>query len=410
MFEGKPLSKMTYADLEAYLREGNEEGTRLDYKEEAVSDVPKICCAFANTAGGHLILGVREERGPKGEKTKRPDPDNVPGLTARDWEASLMGKIRDRTRPPVVPEVKALQIPGRTEMVVVVRVEESVDAPHEVHVSSGPEIPVRRGDDTKSAGVDDVERLIYRRDRLRGGGMQPLWPQHFGTRLRTDPSSVARETPQPPSVAVAIRPRRVASLRFDFDAALDEKLKQLGVTNRLLDGSGGYRASSSGVALEMPAGGTPRSRVEVLRSGAILAAEALKPRRSKPRIDDSAGGSGLRPEVATHRFDDVAELPLNAVHFAARAYATVGPAVEMEVLLDFSECHGHVLELRASEGHRAYSGTVPEAPAGGRTLYPLTVRTDGQGEPLEDDLVGLLRDASRAFGVSAPDEVLRRFL
>ena len=385
MFEGRPLSGMTYADLEAYLREGNEEGTRLDYKEEAVSDVPKICCAFANTAGGHLILGVREERGPKGEKTKRPAPDDVPGLVARDWEASLMGKIRDRTRPPVVPEVKALRIPGRTEMVVVVRVEESADAPHEVHVSSGPEIPIRRGDDTKSAGVDDVERLIYRRDRLREGGVQPLVPDHFGTRLRTDPRSVARDTPQPPSVAVAIRPRRVASLRFDFDAALDDPCTSA-------------------------AGGTPRSRVEVLRFGAILAAEALKPQRSTPRIDDSAGRSGLRPEVATHSFDDVAELPLNAVRFASRAYATVGPAVEMEVLLDFSECHGHVLEMRASEGHRAYSGTVPEAPAGGRTLYPLTVRTDGQGDPLEDDLVGLLRDASRAFGVSAPDEALRRFL
>lgn len=169
MLEGKPLSQVTYADLDEYLREGNEEGTRLDYKREAVGEVPRIACAFTNTAGGHLILGIDEKRGPKGEKSKRPDPDNVPGLAPKDWEASLTGKIRDRTRPPVVPEVKALTIPGRPEMIVVVRVEESADAPHEVHVSSGPEIPIRRADDTKSAGLDDVERMIYRRDRLRSG-------------------------------------------------------------------------------------------------------------------------------------------------------------------------------------------------------------------------------------------------
>lgn len=57
MFEGRPLSKITYADLDAFLREENEEGTRLDYKREMVSDVTKIACAFANVASRHLIIG-----------------------------------------------------------------------------------------------------------------------------------------------------------------------------------------------------------------------------------------------------------------------------------------------------------------------------------------------------------------
>ncbi len=56
---------MTYPNLESFLREGNEEGTRLDYKREWVSDIPRVACAFANTSGGHIVVGVEELRGPE---------------------------------------------------------------------------------------------------------------------------------------------------------------------------------------------------------------------------------------------------------------------------------------------------------------------------------------------------------
>jgi hypothetical protein len=46
----------------------------------------------------------------------------------------------------VSPEIVVLDIPNRPDrVVVVIRVDESSDAPHEVHVSSTSEIPVRRG-------------------------------------------------------------------------------------------------------------------------------------------------------------------------------------------------------------------------------------------------------------------------
>jgi hypothetical protein len=221
VFEGQPLPKSDYSDLKTFLDEQNEEGTRLEYKQEWVGDIPKIACAFANTSGGDIIVGVKEIKpsGKKAGKVNVPDPNDIVGIDPRtkDWKASAKTKISSNTRPPVVPEVELFDIPSKPgRAVLVVRVEESLDAPHEVYVSSTPEMPVRRGDSTQSIGLDDVERLIQRRDRIRQGTGVELVPEFFERLLGPTPSYDPERLGVPPTVAVAIRPRRISSLRFDF--------------------------------------------------------------------------------------------------------------------------------------------------------------------------------------------------
>lgn len=58
MFEGKPLPRLTYANLDGFLHEGNEEGTHLDYEQEAVSDEPRIY-----SPGGSPCAGERPKNG-----------------------------------------------------------------------------------------------------------------------------------------------------------------------------------------------------------------------------------------------------------------------------------------------------------------------------------------------------------
>ncbi len=403
MFEGKPLSRMTYADLDGFLREDNEEGTRLDYKEEAISDLPKIACAFANTAGGHLVLGVKEKRDKRGNKTKKPDPDDVPGLPAKDWESSLLGKIRDRTRPPVVPEVKALEVPGKPGRVaVVVRVEESLDAPHEVHVSSGPEIPVRRADDTKSAGVDDVERMIYRRDRVRSGSFGPPTPNFFRRLLVPDPTYDLQGAGDPPTVAAVVRPRRLSGLSFDFDADLDAELYRLGQRTEVVRRARGYSASQGMVSLELPGGRDHvEQRLDLLRTGEVFAARALRVAIGEPRLRNETAVPGDR----WLDFGELIEPVLNVSRFAAAAYATRRPGVELEVLISFDQCQGHRTALRTPAGD--YDGTMRSGVEGPARL--LSVATDAGGGADAEGLRDLVREASRAFGIRAPEEAISHY-
>ena len=137
-----------------------------------------------------MVVGVEEKRDRKDPKIKLkiPDPVNVPGLKPKDWEASASDAVRSRTRPGLVPEAEALEILNHPDgyVVLLVRVEESLEAPHEVHATCTPEILVWRGGNTESAGLDDVERMIYRRDRVRGVDLEPLVPEFFEGGIGTE--------------------------------------------------------------------------------------------------------------------------------------------------------------------------------------------------------------------------------
>lgn len=60
MFGDKRLHQVEHADLMAFLSERREEGVRLDYKENWTPKIVATACAFANTYGGYLLLGVKE--------------------------------------------------------------------------------------------------------------------------------------------------------------------------------------------------------------------------------------------------------------------------------------------------------------------------------------------------------------
>jgi ATP-dependent DNA helicase RecG len=99
---------MTSADLAILLQEG--EGTTIEYKESLSSSISREITALANTVGGKILLGVR-------------DDGKIIGI--RDSNL-LRARIQDVARncdPPVQVTVEPM------EKVIVIHVRESAEKP-----------------------------------------------------------------------------------------------------------------------------------------------------------------------------------------------------------------------------------------------------------------------------------------
>lgn len=417
MFEGRPLHELGYADLHALFEEGKPEGTRLDYKLKWGEEVVRDAAAFANTAGGDIIIGVDEKaaQGKRKGKTDVPDPDKVYGESGiKNWKADIEAKIRSRTRPPVIAEVVSVPIPAKPERaVVVIRVPESQEPPHEDHVGPEPAIFVRRGPNTVSAGVDDVERMMRQREQARRS-RTPLDVEFFHRRLGPEPCFDPERRGHPPTVAVAIRPSRVAGLRLTPDTVTDNQLEELSMTSYLTNNRE-LRPTPWGVVIESPASGTPKMRVEVHRDGTILGAEALRANvetRSATTgevVEREATDFGAPGEPVVEdkelAFLEMTDLALNVTRFAARTYSLVRLGVDMEVVFGVSGCQGHRLDV--SQQSMMPGGPFYQQPVTGREIMRVDPET---GKALDEDLFRMVRDLSRWFGLRLSDRQIGKCL
>ncbi len=113
-------------------------------------------------------------------------------------------------------------------------------------------------------------------------------------------------------------------------------------------------------------------------------------------------------------FREVAELPVNAAGFAAACHGLVGrTGEEMEACFGFLHCEGHSLKFPERSGYDTLSFGVSGAEPGfgRRSSYVSAILAPDPktGEVPKAELLGLLRDASRFFGASAPDKVLAKY-
>lgn len=273
MFD-KPLDELNYADVRAFLDQEVPEGPSLDYKRELTGGLPDTACAFANTAGGYILLGVGEG------KEDLPDPDNIPGLDpGKKPRSAAVSRITSRTRPTVVPEVSGpIELDdGSGKVVLVVHVRESRDAPHEV-MGASPRILVRRGTKNESIGLVDVERLISRRNaalEARGWGLPIEYLDQQMATMRADGP--------PPVAAIVARPYKAPSFRFDLDAELDREIEQVANAHDLGPGVSPAHPTPYGLTMALEAdigwrgerqlrptaGGGPRRWRDPLRGGPV---------------------------------------------------------------------------------------------------------------------------------------------
>ena len=147
----KSAANITFSDIEEFCRE-SDEGVRVEYKRE-IQHIPKVVSSFANTLGGIFIIGVETDQN---NRVKFPIQgiSNRNGIPEQIQQSALTGVY-----PAVIPEVIIQEVPGTDNIVVIVRVDESLQAPHAIHDST--KVYFRTGSITHPYKLSEIDRIEY---------------------------------------------------------------------------------------------------------------------------------------------------------------------------------------------------------------------------------------------------------
>ena len=129
----KPLDQIEYSDIESFVRASWSEGKTVEYKRDTYGssdadkkELLKDVSSFANTQGGDIYIGIVEEKGV---------PTALPGILVSNVDTEklrLEEIIRSGLEPRIDFAIHAVAIPESTRTVLILRINESLLAPHRV--------------------------------------------------------------------------------------------------------------------------------------------------------------------------------------------------------------------------------------------------------------------------------------
>lgn len=160
-------SKVNFQEVKNFCDQQISEGLRLEYKRDFPrnEDLAKSVCAFANTDGGIILIGV--------EATKENNvPSNIPGISLeKGLEEKVSSICLSHILPRVMPEIKLCPFSladGKQRAFLFVRISQSYTPPH--YVWQTREILVRVNCENVRADLQTIEDLFERRKRIREEG------------------------------------------------------------------------------------------------------------------------------------------------------------------------------------------------------------------------------------------------
>jgi hypothetical protein len=169
-------SKISYKEVKSFCDQQIPEGLRIDYKEDFPKNegLARTICAFANTAGGILLIGVKADK-------VRNVPVDVQGVQMTEGlEEKVVNICLSHILPRIVPDIKLCPFKsddGSERAILFVRVESSYTAPH--YLWQTKEVLVRVNNKDDRADLQTIEELVERRKRIRdqstSGSFSPWW-------------------------------------------------------------------------------------------------------------------------------------------------------------------------------------------------------------------------------------------
>ncbi len=170
----RSLSDITFETIDAFCQAWPE-GVRVEYKG-AWPNIPKVVSSFANTMGGILIIGVDADRTTGMPNLPIHGITTGPGLEERVTQSCYQGIY-----PPITPSIRVISIPSTTDrVIVVVKVAESIEAPHAIENTTRVYIRVNSTTEPiELAEIDRIEYLLNRRQNPKNRREQMI-AESFG--------------------------------------------------------------------------------------------------------------------------------------------------------------------------------------------------------------------------------------
>lgn len=188
LLDEKPISALALPDVQKLVTESVCESPRLDYKQdwwgsndEARREMLRDISAFANSLGGHMVLGVQTQRGLGAGNLECPVA--MEGLPRSDYGEMISRSCRDNLDPPCKGiEVCQIEL-SDDRTIVVIRIPQSLEAPHMVTFKGLNQFWQRHGTDKQPMSTRElrsmiVSRLDYEGQLLRLVEQQQLVIRH----------------------------------------------------------------------------------------------------------------------------------------------------------------------------------------------------------------------------------------
>ncbi len=160
MLYTKLINEITWGDIENFCNQRITEGLHLDYKRDFPRRLEKTISAMANTFGGIILIGVKED-----DQSKPVVPvagiNFERGLSERVWNIIL-----SNITPIVLPEITVCNNQDDTKACVLIRINQSHQAPHAI--SGNEKVYLRTGNvntPEKTANLGEIEWLQNQRKK-----------------------------------------------------------------------------------------------------------------------------------------------------------------------------------------------------------------------------------------------------
>jgi ATP-dependent DNA helicase RecG len=151
---------MTKVELEELIRNGENSGVEFKLDEVENHELAKEIVAFANLAGGVILLGVS-------------DDGTVRGTVRDNLEEWVMELCRTKIDPPIIPYFEWYRDFEPSKDIAVVRILIGPSKPYARVHHHRRSYFIRVGSTSREAGTDELERMLQASGRLRYG-MKPI--------------------------------------------------------------------------------------------------------------------------------------------------------------------------------------------------------------------------------------------
>lgn len=154
----KEIEKITYQDVVDFCTQQYRENIHFDYKQDIDASLAKTIAAMANTWGGLIVIGVKDED----SKPKLP----VIGIPYKEHlREQINNIILGNITPPVFPEIQVCQSADNKTAFIIIKISQSNFTPH--GIKNNTKVYIRTDTSNEPEELATVDRVLWLVDKRK---------------------------------------------------------------------------------------------------------------------------------------------------------------------------------------------------------------------------------------------------